>query len=192
MKIKVLILLLVFTVPAVSAQKKIEFVYPKVPFDSEMAAKQLDHKGTSTIKGTAMINNKPVGYYVKVFLFPMTPYLEEYLALENKLGLKEKKRASMSPLALSYRLISKCEDAETFEFTNLKPGKYYIESYVTKTKEKKGAYLVGQEAITFEGSYISGPPIFQEYTYNKSRQYHMSGIAEITSDGQTVDVTIKN
>ncbi len=192
MKFHILILLFVFAITNSFSQKNIELVYPKTPFDSDLAAKLLDDTGTSVINGAAFVNNKPVGYYVKIFLFPLTPYIEEYLALENQLGQKGKKRASMSPLALSYRLITISEDAKTFKFTNLRPGKYYIESYVTKTKEKKGAYYVGQEGVTFEGSYISGPPIFQEYTYNKSKQYHMSGIAEITNDGQTVEVIIQN
>ncbi|OBX20939.1 hypothetical protein A9996_18720 [Gelidibacter algens] len=174
------------------AQKKIEFVYPNKVFDTITAGNQINESGTATINGRALLDGKRVGYYVKISLFPLNEYFMEYLELEKQFGLKGKMRASLSPLALSYRLITISRDAETFTFTNLKPGKYYIESYVTKVKEKRGAHYVGQESTTFEGSYISGPPIFQEYTYNKFKQHHLAGMVEIDIEGETVQVTIQN
>lgn len=50
----------------------------------------------------------------------------------------------------------------------------------------------GQNSTTFEGSYISGPLIFQEYSYNKINGYYISGTAEITSEDEIVTTTIKN
>jgi hypothetical protein len=50
----------------------------------------------------------------------------------------------------------------------------------------------GQNSTTFEGSYISGPPIFQEYSYNKINGYYISGIAEIIREGEIATLIIKN
>lgn len=175
------------------AQKKVEYVYPKNEFDKIVVKKILDNTGTSSIKGTAMLKGKHVGYFMKVAIFPLTNYFSEYLELEKKIGNKGKKRASISPEALSYRIITKVDGNDgTFEFTNLKPGKYYIEGYLKIVKEKKSAYYVGQDATTFEGSYIAGQPIFQEYSYNKINGYYISGTAEITREGEITPTIIKN
>ena len=176
------------------AQKKIEYIYPITHFNSEQAGKILDDTGTGTIKGTAVLKGKPVGYFMTVSLFPITDYFAEYLNLEKDFGQKGRKRASISPEALSYRIITKVDgnNGSIFEFTKLKPGKYYIEGYLNVTKEKKGAIFLGQDSYTFEGSLISGPPIFQEFSYNKFNGYYISGTAVITNEGQLVETIISN
>ncbi|WP_445737602.1 hypothetical protein [Mariniflexile sp.] len=175
------------------AQKKIEYIYPKAELNKSLVQELLDNTGTSSIKGTAMLKGKHVGYFMQVSLFPLTDYFLQYLELEKQLGTKGKKRASISPEVLSYRIITKVNGNDgSFEFTNLKPGKYYIEGYLNVVKEKKSAYYVGQNSTTFEGSYISGPPIFQEFSYNKINGYYISGTAEIANDGEVATTIIKN
>jgi hypothetical protein len=175
------------------AQKKIESVYPKTEFNKTIVSELFDNTGKGTIKGTAMLKGKHVGYFMQVSLFPLTDYFSEYLELEKQFGAKGKKRASISPEALSYRIITKVDGNDgTFEFTNLKPGKYYIEGYLNVVKEKKSAYYVGQDSYTYEGSYISGPPIFQEFSYNKINGYYISGTAEVTNEGDIAKTIIKN
>jgi hypothetical protein len=194
MKCHTLLIIVISCYTAYSfAQKSVEYVYPKSMFDKEIAKNMLDNTGTSALKGTAMLKGKPVSYFMQVSLFPLTDYLTEYLELEKQLGKKGKKRASITPEALSYRIITKVDGNNgTFEFANLKPGKYYVEGHVNIVKEKKSAYYVGQNSATFEGSYIPGPPIFQDYSYNKINGYYISGIAEIVNDGEVVTTVIKN
>lgn len=191
--INLLAILFLISINYSLAQKKVEYVYPKAEFDKTVVEKLLDNTGTSSIKGTAMLKGKHVGYFMKVAIFPLTDYFSEYLELEKQFGNKGKKRASISPEALSYRIITKVDGNDgTFEFTNLKPGKYYIEGYLNVVKEKKSAYYVGQNSTTFEGSYISGPPIFQEFSYNKINGYYISGTTEIANDGEVATTIIKN
>lgn len=193
MKIKFLTIFFLIISNCIFAQKKIEYVYPKTAFDKTVVAELFDNTGTGTIKGIAMLKGKHVGYFMQVSLFPLTDYFSEYLELEKQFGTKGKKRASISPEALSYRIITKVNGNDgSFEFTNLKPGKYYIEGYLNVVKEKKSAYYVGQSSTTFEGSYISGPPIFQEFSYNKINGYYISGTAEVTNKGDIATTIIKN
>jgi hypothetical protein len=194
MKNTLLITVLLVNLQYSKAQKKIEYIYPSTKFNSVETVKILDNTGSGAIKGTALLKGKPVGYFMKVSLFPITDYFAEYLDLEREFGLKGRKRASITPEALSYRIITKVDgnNESTFEFTNLKPGKYYIEGYLNVVKEKKGAIFLGQDSYTFEGSLISGPPIFQEFSYNKFNGYYISGTAEITREGQLVETTISN
>ncbi len=193
MKIKILTTLLVILANSSFAQKDIEYVYPKAEFNKTETAKFIDNSGTGSIKGTAMLKGKHVGYFMQVSLFPLTEYYSEYLELEKQFGTKGKKRASISPEALSYRIITKVDGNDgTFEFANLKPGNYYIEGYLKIVKEKKSAYYVGQDSYTFEGSYIAGPPIFQEFSYNKINDYYISGTTEIVNDGEVATTIIKN
>ncbi len=187
-----IIALIIFTTFS-QAQKKIDYVYPKLAFNKDIAINILDNTGTSKISGKALLKGKPVGYFMKVSLFPITDYFESYLELQKEYGLKGRKRASITPEALSYRIITTVDGNDgTFEFTNLKPGKYYIEGYLNIVKEKKSATYEGQDSYTFEGSLISGPPIFKEFTYNKVNGYYISGITEIKKQGEVATITIKN
>ncbi|MEZ4970431.1 MAG: hypothetical protein R2814_12400 [Flavobacteriaceae bacterium] len=194
MKKTILITILLVSVQYSKAQKKIEYIYPATEFNYIEIAEILDNTGSGTIKSKAILKGKPVGYFMKVSLFPVTDYFAEYLYLEKKYGRKGKKRASITPEALSYRIITKVDgnNGSAFEFTNLKQGKYYIEGYLNVVKEKKGTSFVGQDSYTFEGNLISGPPIFQEFSYNKFNGYYISGTAEITREGQLVEATISN
>tara|TARA_R110000868_G_scaffold131361_4_gene341406 strand:+ start:5530 stop:6111 length:582 start_codon:yes stop_codon:yes gene_type:complete len=193
MKCKISLLLIITTSYFSQAQKNIEYIYPKVAFNQAITSNILDNTGTSKIKGQALLKGKPVSYFMKVSLFPLTDYFENYLDLQKEFGLKGKKRASISPEALSYRIITKVNGTNgTFEFVNLKPGKYYVEGYLNVVKEKKSATYEGQDTYTFEGSLISGPPIFKEFTYNKVNGYYISGFAEIKNEGEVATIIIKN
>lgn len=186
-----LIIILRITVSAES-QKKYELIYPQTSFDTAAAALLLDDKGTAAIKGKALLNNKPMGYKVELSLFPVTPHLKEYLELEQRLGIKGRKRAALSPVALSYRIITRINSLGEFEFTNLKPGHYYLECFVVQTKEKRGATYQGQDYFTWEGGVIAGPLIFSEYTYYKQKAKYLSGFVTVAKEGETVTAVIKN
>lgn len=186
-----LVITLRITVSAAS-QKKYELVYPQTSFDTASAALLLDDKGNAVIKGKALLNNKPMGYRVELSLFPVTAHLKEYLELEKKFGAKGKKRAALSPLALSYRIITRINSLGEFEFSKLKPGHYYLECFVVQTKERRGAIYEGQDYFTWEGGVIAGPLIFSEYTYYKQKATYLSGYVTISNDGETVTAVIKN
>jgi hypothetical protein len=186
-----LIIALRITVAAES-QKKYELIYPQTSFDSASAASLLDEKGNAIIKGRALLNNKPMGYNAEVSLFPVTPHLKEYLQLEKQFGVKGRKRAALSPVALSYRIITRINSLGEFEFSNLKPGNYYLECFVIQSKEKRGALFEGQDYFTWEGGIIAGPLIFSEYTYYKQKAKYLSGFVTVSKEGETVTAEIRN
>lgn len=136
--------ILIFTLmlPALisSAQKPIEIMQPKKEFDIQLASKMLN-EGTSEIKGMAYYEERtPLGIKVGgtiygrvgaiVSLYPLTPYIEEYLSLKKK--NKEGKRiATISSLANCYRIESKIYSQKgEFFFAGLAAGRYYLESTV--------------------------------------------------------------
>ncbi|MCG2613781.1 hypothetical protein LZZ85_05795 [Terrimonas sp. NA20] len=123
-----------------SAQKQIEIMQPKKEFDIQLASKMLN-EGTSEIKGYAYYEERtPIGIKVGetiygrvgvvVSLYPLTPYIEEYLSLKKR--NKEGKRiATISSLANCYRIESKIYSQKgEFLFVGLAAGKYYLESLV--------------------------------------------------------------
>lgn len=131
---------LVFNCSLARAQKPVEIMQPKIPFDEKTASDMLNG-GTAQIKGSACYEGRtligikseatvyaPIGSIVA--LYPLTVYLEEYLKLKKK--NKEGKRvAAISPLAACYRIESKVFSAKgEFIIPGLKQGKYYLESIV--------------------------------------------------------------
>lgn len=164
-KVEILILLSLFNILICKAQKKVEIMQPKVEFDIKLATDMLND-GNANIKGVAYYEGRsPIGIkssetiYArmgeKVFLYPLTPYIEEYLQLKKK--NKEGKRiATISPLANCYRIESKVYTTNgEFIFTGLKPGKYYLEVMVlfpsgTGGREASGIVEIKSENETVE------------------------------------------
>jgi hypothetical protein len=138
--LKILVLLL-FNYSLTKAQKPVEIMQPAIPFDDSVANKMLNG-GTAIIKGMAYYEGRtligikseatvyaPVGTVVS--LYPLTPYIEEYLKLKKK-NKEGKKIATISRQAASYRVESKVFSVKgEFIIPGLKPGKYYIESIVS-------------------------------------------------------------
>lgn len=123
-----------------AAQKKVEIMQPKTEFDIKLATEMLNG-GNAQIKGVAYYEGRsPIGIkssetiYArmgeKVFLYPLTPYIEEYLQLKKK-NREGKRMATITPLANCYRIESKVySNNGAFIFMGLKPGKYYLEALV--------------------------------------------------------------
>ncbi|MET0464888.1 MAG: hypothetical protein ABW007_17120 [Chitinophagaceae bacterium] len=123
-----------------SAQKPVEIMQPKKEFDIQLASKMLN-EGTSEITGYAYYEERtPIGIKVGetiygrvgtvVSLYPVTPYIEEYLTLKKK-NKQGKRIATISLLANCYRIESKIYSQKgEFIFGGLAPGKYYLESIV--------------------------------------------------------------
>lgn len=120
------------------AQKQIEILQPKREFDVKLATEMLN-EGSAEIRGTAYYEQRTaIGIkagetmYTRigtiVSLYPLTPYLEEYLELKKR-NKEGKRLATITPLASSYRIESKIYSLKgEFVFNGLRPGKYYLES----------------------------------------------------------------
>jgi len=104
-------------------------VFPAASFNKQEAGSMLNN-GTATLHGIVAKKTKnPDNTYlgIVVTLFPCTPYFNEWYELQKK-NKRGKTLAMMSSEAYSYRILTKASDKDgTFEFRNLKPGKYYLQ-----------------------------------------------------------------
>ncbi len=99
---------------------------PEQKFDPKVAKTALE-RGTSTIKGRiCSFSNGQVywGTNVRVALYPMTPYFEEWYQLREA---KEDKNTSvrMSAEVVKYRVETDSNSKAEFQFTEMRPGKYF-------------------------------------------------------------------
>lgn len=162
-KINIVVFLILICRQVNFAQKQIKIMQPEVEFDIKQATEMLNNGG-STINGTAYYEDRaPIGIKVgntwyaragtKVFLYPLTAYIEEYLQLKkrNKEGTR---LATISPLANCYRIESKVYSQKgEFVFTGLKQGKYYLETIISenmRTYEVSGIVEIKSDSDVVE------------------------------------------
>ena len=146
------------------AQKQMQIMQPTGEFDIKLATEMLND-GRSEIKGVAYYENRtPIGIKVGetiyarigivVSLYPVTTYLEEYLALKKK-NKQFKRIATISALASCYRIETKVYSLKgEFVFKGLKPGKYYLESIVHFTSGIGGREVAGIVEIQQDGEVV--------------------------------------
>ena len=178
------------------AQKQPTYVYPETPFDEATTAKQME-EGTAIISGTAKIKKKGTTYYPgrkdPINLFPATPYIMEFAEL-NKKFRKGKKVATMSNDAFSYRIEGRTmDDRGTFEFKGLKPGKYYLVTWIDYQKSASYSVQTGTSVgYNYYGQAVSSWPIYTSYTYKYDVEMEVSAVVEVKADGERVTVVVTN
>lgn len=116
------------TLAQVRVESPPQKIMPKTSFDEAAARKQLE-------PGNATINGKGCGFFdgrsvpagdITVSLYPDNPYIREWI----KLGEKHRwYGVSMVDAAFDNRIDALTDEAGRFKFTNIKPGKYYVQGY---------------------------------------------------------------
>lgn len=168
----------------------------KAPFDTVFAKSALA-KGTGSIKGVAFMRTKN-GYGMKVgkpiyaaqskvLLFPVTPYLLEFLELKKKENPKKLKFAYLSNQAWYYRLEAITNSNGEFTFPDMKPGKYYLECLLSYSTSHSYDRYTGTGYNNYGGStnYYT-----REY-YNRGHNELLSKFVDITEEGQTLEIKLK-
>lgn len=201
-------LLLIFTMALGSQYAHAQYVQPerddtirlmaKVPFDTMQAKKALS-LGKSTIKGVAFTRpeSQSLGFgikagkkiyanKIKVVLFPVTPYLLEFLDLKKKENLKKLKFAYLSNEAYRFRLEAITNSDGEFTFPEMKPGKYYLEGVL---KWSQDGYYNRYNGSAYNG-YGTTNYYSREY-YNVGHADLLTKIVEITEEGQILEVKLK-
>ncbi len=179
-----------------------DYVYPQARFDEAAAAAQLE-PGTGELAGYAMakevdtkvyqIANLSKGHRAKrgtlITVYPVTPYLEEWLKLRKKHGA----RARLSPEAYSYRIIISTNDQGEFYIPGLKPGRYYLEAAVWYSQRGVKEYVqTGTEVTSVGGNVISSNPVFAAVYGDFDQTKLVSAYAEIKREGGQAIVRLKN
>lgn len=198
-----LLLLVAFALPAraqyVQAERDDTIrMLCKTPFDSLAARRQLA-EGTGTIKGVAFTrpDNYSMGFKIKqgrkiyankikVILFPVTPYITEYLSLKDKENPRKLRFAYIDPVAWRYRLEAITNTDGEFTFPKMKPGKYYLEGILNWSS---GAYYDRYTGSGYSG-YNTTNYYNREY-YNVNHAEKLEKYVEVKEDGEIVDVKLK-
>lgn len=181
------------------AQKNL---YPKGKFDKNISQEMLA-TGTSTIEGIASTKQytdskkffAPEGTIVT--LFPLTPYIEEFIKLRrrkenvNKKEDRKKTYVYMSNEAFEYRLEAKTDANGGFKFDKLKPGKYYIECIIPFTAVYNYQEQTGVVNTYNQGGYVlSSTPNYETFqsTYGTSNREWK--IVEIKKEGENLQADV--
>jgi len=175
------------------------YIFPKSLFDSSAAHDAL-RKGTATIKGEAFTKQKnaygfsvPMGGHIKankitVYLFPVTPYLLEYVDLKkSKENLKKLRFVYLSNEAYYYHLEAVTNSTGDFTFPEMKPGKYYLEAILPWAQSGTYNQYSGSGYDNYGGN-------INYYTPKSYTNYHYDKLAkfiEIKNDGEVLEVKLK-
>jgi len=178
---------------------KVTVFYPKSSFDSLQAKKQLT-KGKATIKGVAFthpkssIGVKPLlsprilANQIKITLFPVTPYFEEWYQLRKDKENKRKRRyVYLSDAAYRYRLEAITNSSGKFTFPEMKPGKYFLQGFLGYTSN--GSYNEYTGTGYSSGGYQTN--YYERKNYSVAHEDRIEEFVEIKEDGEIVKVKLK-
>ncbi|WP_158798230.1 carboxypeptidase-like regulatory domain-containing protein [Pedobacter sp. L105] len=184
----------------VQPEKKIDTIklMPQTTFDIAKAKSALA-PGKATIKGVAFTKpktkfgyNAPFGpriyaNKIKVLLFPVTPYLLEYLDLRKQVNYKKLKFAYMSNEAWNIHYYAITNSEGQFTFPNLKPGKYYVEGLLNWTST--GSY--NQYTGSGYGSYGGRVDYYDRKYYDVAHADLLNTIVEIKDNDEVLEMKLK-
>jgi hypothetical protein len=161
---------------------------PSGSFD-EAVAKAALQPGDATISGQACVKRiveNGGGIYLaanqKVFLFPDSPYLDEFVKLLHS-AKRGRDTVSGDPQFLATRMEAMTNSKGQFQFSQMKPGKYYL---LTEMRTAVSG------SRTDEGLDGSGPQLVQTF----STEYFTNHYDDIldkfvtVSDGQTLNIVL--
>ncbi|RZL62345.1 MAG: hypothetical protein EOO93_09185 [Pedobacter sp.] len=174
--------------------------YPTVKFDSVQIKNAL-LEGNGTIAGVAFTRtkaiygvNSPVSKVpasrVRIQLFPVTPYFEEYYKLwkdKSKNNPKNNKYVYMADRAFRLRLEAITNSSGEFTFPNMKPGKYYLFANVN--------YDLSYNDKEYTGSGYNAygkTDYYKQNAYAKNYNDFLETFVEVKTDGETVNIKLKN
>lgn len=174
--------------PTPNPNPKFKILMPTSKFDAKAAGETLK-PGTSTIKGEVCSVTNGVFYQgadTKVSLYPLTPYLEEYIKLRDE---KEDKNTAVhiSDEAFAMRIDTTTNKKGEFQFTQMKPGKYYIITVNQYTAYSTGTVRTGTVTA---GVYSGG--IYENRTYASGKRKVIDKITEIKGENQTEKIILKS
>lgn len=166
-----------------------EVHYPTVAFDAE-AAKVALARGTGTIRGRVCLvgDTTEDTSSLRVSIYPVTPHLLAWKDLRS--SLPKDSFVSMRPEVVAMRLDARTNADGVFEFTEMKPGKYFLQ--VGGTIYHTSTYDV------YTGSGYSNTPygtVTTNYYRKESQTSSKSGVLEEfieLKEGKTKSLTMTN
>lgn len=175
-----------------SAGKSRQEIFPQGTFDAKLAETALG-RGLSRIVGIACTKRDGLIFPaagVKVVLFPVTPYLEEWYELREK---KEGKKTGvfMSKEANRYAIEATTGSDGRFAFEGLKPGKYFIQLIHSFNQLKTARVYTGSYTAQ-NGPVMETTNYYYDQDYTVARAQRLERFVEIKEDGDTKKVRLAN
>lgn len=173
-----------------SGSNTMKSIFPAGSFNPELARAALG-RGLSTIRGKACTKFDGLRFDasgVKVLLFPVTPYLEEWYELRQK---KEGKKTSvyMSTEANQYSIQTYADGDGRFMFEGLKPGKYFIQIIHSFNQAKSARIYTGSDTHQ-NGPVRTTTNYYYDQDYTVARSKRLEKFVEIKEDGETKKITM--
>jgi len=175
-----------------SGGKSRQEIFPQGTFDAKLAEAALG-RGLSRIVGKACTKRDGLIFAaagVKVVLFPVTPYLEEWYELRDK---KEGKKTGvyMSKEANRYSIEAITGSDGQFAFEGLKPGKYFIQIIHSFNQLKTAKVYTGSYTAQ-NGPVMETTNYYYNQDYTVARAQRLERFVEIKEDGDTKKVRMAN
>jgi hypothetical protein len=181
-----------------AAKNEAKNIFPEELFDS-IAAKNALALGNVTIEGVAFTKpregfgqatlgakNRIYAVNQQVHLFPVTPYFEAWYKLRKK---KENSRTHvyLSDEAYRYRITVNTDQYGRFKFTQMKPGKYFMQIIIPWSESKTATVYEGSAY----GSYGGRADYYSKQNYNVSHADRVEEYVTIGKESGTVQVKLK-
>lgn len=174
------------TSPGLDQQPQQRLLLVNAVFDPAEAKAALD-PGTATIRGLSCSYHDGGMYrpdYRAVYLLPLTPYLQEWLDLRKK-ARRNEVVAPLLQSAFEMRVETETDDKGRFQFTRMRPGRYYLFMQFDFARAVSGQVYAG----TSYGAYGSVDHYSQQ-TSAVGESDTLERIVEVERDGQTVHATL--
>lgn len=168
-------------------------IRPKSELDVRVAQLALE-PGAATIMGKACTTNRSHGQtfrdYLRneaVFLYPVTPYLEEILSLYEK--SRPEDTVIISPLITQMRIEGRTNSDGEFRFSQLKPGKYLI--VAEHASAGAGSYMNYDGANTSQnGNTITTTHFYSERDFFRNWNDILKDRVTISKPDQIVKISL--
>lgn len=169
-----------------TAIPSVNLVSPKSRFDAAAARAALK-PGNAAIRGQACggAANGALAYASSVALFPATPYLEELLRLE-KTSRPGRDTLVPEPDALTIRMVAKADSEGRFQFSRMKPGRYYLTTTIGGVFGATRDVQVGRVEDAFGGANVYAK---QDYTFDAESS--IGKFVSVGQDGEIVTVLMQ-
>ncbi len=183
----------------------VQYIYPKTNFDEEYT-KNAIALGNSTINGVlfykitndgldaallSTIKPEPVSGH-KVFLYPYTPYLVEYINLSKKQARSrdpQKRKVMADERLFNYAYYSETDNYGRFSFGKMKPGKYFLSAEKMVSGYYYTTVATGRAVTDFNPYYGQvGVTQYENQRQNWSALAILEKVVEVKEDGKIVEV----
>jgi hypothetical protein len=173
------------TIP--EAVPSLRLLSPSVSFDPLVAKAALE-PGRSVIRGQACGSHQGAIAYAsgsQVLLYPATPYWEQLVQMTKK-AKSGRDQVVPEPEALATRMEATANTRGEFQFSQMKPGRYFLVTTLSAVLGGSRDVHVGR----VQGTYSSADVYAAEsYTFDASNE--LSEFVEIRRDGDVVKVTLQ-